>query len=69
MTYTPQPLIPSNDIATQLGITPNQLSKLRMDGTGPAFIKVGRRVMYHPDDVAQWIQDSRRTSTNDKEAA
>lgn len=51
------------EVADFLGVTLNALAKLRMDGGGPAFIKVGRRVMYHPDDISAYIDANRRTQT------
>lgn len=62
---TPAPLMDSTPVSKWLDISPNALAKMRMDGTGPAFIKIGSRIKYHPDDVAEWIASNRHTTTDD----
>ncbi|MGJ8562466.1 MAG: helix-turn-helix transcriptional regulator [Alphaproteobacteria bacterium] len=61
--------IPSNLSADQaadiLGIAKSTLSKLRLSGEGPAFIKMGRRVAYRPEDLELWVNQNRRQSTSD----
>jgi predicted DNA-binding transcriptional regulator AlpA len=58
-------------------LTPEQLAKMipgasgnvrtierwRMTGTGPAFVKFGRRVVYRRSDVQAWIVSRRYTHT------
>lgn len=51
------------DVAEHLQIDTDRLSKMRIEGTGPAFIKIGKEVRYHPADVVAFIDASRRTST------
>lgn len=38
----------------------------RYEGSGPAFIKVGRRVFYRPEDVKAWEESQVRTRTDDE---
>lgn len=61
--------IPSNLSAEQaanfLGLAKSTLSKMRLSGGGPAFIKMGRRVAYRPEDLEKWINENRRKSTSD----
>jgi len=61
--------IPSNLSADQaadfLGISKSTLSKMRLNGDGPIFIKMGRRVAYQLDDLKHWVQENRRRSTSD----
>ena len=61
--------IPSNLSADQaaelLGLAKSTLSKMRLSGGGPAFIKMGRRVAYRPDDIEAWLKSHRRISTSD----
>ena len=45
------------------------LEKLRVTGGGPADRKIGKRVIYHVDDLIAWVEARRRTSTSDKGAA
>lgn len=61
--------IPSNLSADQaadfLGLSKSTLSKMRLTGDGPMFIKMGRRVAYQPDDLQNWVRENRRRSTSD----
>ncbi|MGB0906959.1 MAG: helix-turn-helix transcriptional regulator [Maricaulaceae bacterium] len=61
--------IPSNLSADQaadfLGLSKSTLSKMRLTGDGPIFIKMGRRVAYQPDDLQNWVKENRRRSTSD----
>lgn len=33
-------------------------NKTRVEGTGPAFVRVGRSVLYSPDDIQAWVTDT-----------
>ena len=46
-------------------ISPRTLQRMRQDGSGPAFIKVGRLVRYRQSDLDSWLADHRRFSTSD----
>jgi hypothetical protein len=61
-------LINAKHTAQHLCITEGTLAKWRLDGSGPKFIRVGRRVAYHPDDLKSWL-DARRVSSTSQEAA
>ena len=37
--------------AKHIGLSAAQLAKLRMTGEGPAFLKLGRKVMYMLGDI------------------
>lgn len=52
-------------LAAQLGITEGTLAKWRLYGTGPDFIRVGRRIAYDPADVAVWLEARRVNSTSE----
>ena len=56
-------LLTPQEVADHLAIDTDRLSKMRIDGSGPAFIKSGRIVRYHPADVTAWIDRNRRQST------
>lgn len=49
--------------AALLGVSQSSLAKWRCAGTGPAFLKLGRRVAYSTADIDAWLADRRRTST------
>lgn len=40
------------EAADRLGLSPRTLQDWRRRSCGPAFLKFGKRVAYHPDDLA-----------------
>lgn len=56
-------VLPASDAARILGLSQSTLAKLRLSGNGPAYCKLGRRVVYRPDDLAEWLAEKRRRST------
>ena len=63
---TEKPLASSKEVAEFIGVTPNALSKMRMAGDGPAFIRVGaRNIKYSWKDVHAWISERRHTTTDE----
>lgn len=54
------------EAATFLGVSVAYLNALRCKGGGPVFVRMGRAVAYHPDDLTAWLADKRRTSTSDR---
>lgn len=55
--WTPQ------ECAAYLDVSTERLSKMRVDGTGPKFGKVGKEVRYIPGVVAAWFKDRLVEST------
>ncbi len=51
--------------AVLLGLSERTLERFRLEGSGPAFRKFGRRVLYARADVLAWADAQRRTSTSD----
>lgn len=58
-------LMTTDDLAQLLGLTTDTIKRMRQDGTGPAFVSLGRSrlVRYQPRDVQAWLDASKRTST------
>lgn len=55
----------SPEAAAYIGVAEPTLRKWRLEpGRGPRFIKAGRTVIYHPDDLDAWLNANRRTSTS-----
>lgn len=53
------------DAARHVGLSPATLAKLRCRGDGPAFIKLGRAVVYDRQDLDDWCESKRKvTSTS-----
>ena len=53
------------DAAVHLGLSPRTLEKHRCYGTGPAFRKLGGRVVYAISDLDAWADIGLRSSTSD----
>lgn len=60
------PVLTIDEAADYLGLSVGNLNKMRMTIGGPLFIKLGRRVVYHQDDLDAWIESNRRLSTSTK---
>ncbi|MFB9650503.1 helix-turn-helix domain-containing protein [Curtobacterium pusillum] len=44
------------EVADLLRVKPNTLEKWRSRGRGPAFVKDGRLIRYHPRAVDAWLR-------------
>jgi len=57
-------LLTIEELAERLNKSEADLARMRCDGSGPRFIKVGKRaVAYDPRDVSVWLDQQRRAST------
>lgn len=65
MTINTPLVLDANDVAAQLGLSVSTLAKMRLYGTGPAYSKLGRRVVYRPADLDSWIEANRFNSTSE----
>jgi predicted DNA-binding transcriptional regulator AlpA len=52
------------EAATFLGLSASTLTKLRLTGGGPAYLKLGKTVVYDPSDLKGWLDSKRRRSTS-----
>lgn len=57
-------LLDTPALAKKLGVQANTLEKWRVRGEGPTYVKIGRRIAYHPQDVEEWLTSRRATSTS-----
>jgi predicted DNA-binding transcriptional regulator AlpA len=62
----PKRMLRVEEAATVLGISVAYLNALRCRGGGPVFVRMGRAVAYHPDDLEAWLAARRRVSTSDQ---
>ncbi len=46
------------------GISASTLAKWRVYGTGPAYIRIGNKILYQPTDLDSFLADRRRFSTS-----
>jgi predicted DNA-binding transcriptional regulator AlpA len=51
-----------------VGLSESTLAKLRLNGNGPIYCKLGRRVVYRPADLEQWLQSRTARDTSDADA-
>lgn len=52
-----------HDAARLIGCSTSAMAKWRMAGTGPTYVKMGkRRVAYMVSDLETWLLESRRQS-------
>jgi excisionase family DNA binding protein len=63
-----QHLLATSEAADYLGLSSSFLNKLRCTGGGPAYIKLGRRVLYPLSELDCWLETNRRKSTSDEGA-
>lgn len=52
------------EAARHLGISKSFLDKRRIAGTGPAYLKIGRRVMYDLRDLELYALRAKRRNTS-----
>ena len=64
-TITAQRYLRTPDAALRLGLSPRTLEKHRCYGTGPAFHKLGGRVVYSTEALDAWVALGLRHSTSD----
>lgn len=62
-------LLSTQDAAKVVGLSPQTLAILRVEGGGPRYVKLGRSVRYDPADLAAWVEANKRASTSENTAA
>lgn len=65
----PQRFLRTPEAARFLGLSDRTLEKHRTYGTGPAYRKLGGRVVYAVDDLQAWAERGAVTSTSDPRGA
>ena len=65
MTATGRPnRLTHEEAALRLGVGKSTLARMRMQGTGPEYLKIGGRVWYEPAEIVDWLGKQRRTQTD-----
>lgn len=62
-------LLEPEAVAALIGRPRGWLAKARMAGTGPRFVKIGRKVAYRRTAVLDWFAENERRSTSENKAA
>lgn len=69
MTDKEQKFLTPNEAAEYLHVHPNTLSKLRIYGGGPTYLKLslGRagKVLYRVSDLEEWLESKVRRNTSE----
>ncbi len=58
-------LLSPREAAHFLGVSKSWLDKKRLDGAGPIYLKLGRRVVYDPMDLNSFVIQAKRRNTSD----
>ncbi len=57
------------EAAELLRISPRTLERYRVAGSGPRFVKAGRRVIYRSSDIEAWTEANTFASTTQADQA
>ena len=58
-------LLTQKRLSDLIDVSERTLERWRIQGSGPAFCRAGRKILYRSEDVEQWLLANRRTSTSD----
>jgi predicted DNA-binding transcriptional regulator AlpA len=58
------PKLSVREAATFLRVSKSFLDKRRLDGNGPIYMKMGRRVVYDQTDLEVWAASTKRRHTS-----
>lgn len=53
-------LLDETEAAGLLGVSRTTLARMRRAGTGPSFLRLGRKVRYRSEDVVAWVTNQVR---------
>ena len=56
-------LIPAAELPRFIGLAVQTLARLRCEGNGPPFVKIGRLIYYRASDVRDWLAQRRYSNT------
>lgn len=55
----------AKQLSQRLNLSQVTLARMRCQGTGPAYVKLGRSVKYRWSDVERWLAECARQSTSE----
>lgn len=58
-------LLTESQAAQLVGLSARTLERFRIQGAGPRFLKLGRRVFYSQTDLLAWLDSRRCERTSD----
>lgn len=59
-----KPVLSEETAAEMLHLSPRTLQRFRVEGRGPKFVKLGKRVFYREQDLEDYVNRSVRESTS-----
>jgi len=59
-------MLPTPAAAFYCNLGKSTLDKMRINGGGPIYSKIGRRVVYDPTDLDEWLMAHRQSSTSER---
>lgn len=57
--YPAPTALPTAEAARYTGLSPGTLKKWRVTGDGPAYVRVGSRIVYLVEDLDFWLHEHR----------
>ncbi len=61
----PETLLTTQQAAWLLRVSRKTLERMRVEGRGPRFVKIGRSVRYRQSDLLTWIRANTHQSTSE----
>lgn len=58
-------LLNTQQVSERIGCSEVSLARMRCQGSGPRFLKIGRSVKYRLADVEEWLATCERQSTSE----
>jgi excisionase family DNA binding protein len=58
-------LLTVSEAAHALGVSISTLNKLRVQGGGPRFVRIGSSVRYRQSDLAEYVESNVKRSTSE----
>lgn len=52
-------------MCNRLCISKSKLARMRIDGSGPVYTKIGRSILYSKDALEDWLKGKTLRSTSD----
>ena len=65
----PRRFLTTVEAAAYLTLSPRSLERMRLEGFGPTYTKLGRLCRYALDDLDRWAEAGRRTPDTTRRAA
>lgn len=62
------PFLTQGEAAALLRLSGRTLERHRVSGTGPVFVRLGRRIVYRPGDLMTWAEAHTYRSTSEARA-